>query len=119
MRLLYSRHQSLCGDGFCTRRKVPELPANNERSGYAPMFEEFIAHGNDMIRRLERLVDLSYQQLTARPAHEQVAPKEGEAWMKTVRGRIVTGFGQDTVARYDLINELWSDEIRRQAGREI
>jgi|SRR5215813_8444782 len=83
------------------------------------MFEELIAQGKDMIRRLERLVGLTYGQLKARPAHEQVANKEAEAWQKSVEERIRSAFGPDTLARYKMIWQLFADELERNEGDEI
>lgn len=83
------------------------------------MFEELIAHGNDMIRRLEKFVGLSYEELEIRPAHQQVAVLEAQAWRKAIEERIRSTFGQDTLTRYNIIGELYSDELKRGKGDEI
>jgi hypothetical protein len=76
------------------------------------MFEEQIAHGKDMIGRLEPEIGLSYNQREERPAFQREATKEFRAWSDEVGKRIRNNFGPDTIARYDLIGDLFRDEER-------
>jgi hypothetical protein len=75
------------------------------------MFEEQIAHGNDMIRRLEPEISLSYWERDQRPAYQRLPMKEWNTWIDAVGQRIRVNFGPDTIARYDLIWQLFKDEV--------
>src|SRR6202020_3071393 len=74
------------------------------------MFEEQIAHGKDMISRLEPEIGLSYQQRDGRPAYQRVPMTEWSAWIDAVGKGVRSSFGPETVARYDLIWKLFSEE---------
>jgi hypothetical protein len=82
------------------------------------MFEEHIAHGNDMIRRLEKERGLSEKGIDALPAHQRVPIAEAEAWHASVNRRIRESFGPDTLARFELISKLHSNEIKDRIGDE-
>jgi hypothetical protein len=82
------------------------------------MFEELIAQGNDMIRRQEKQVGLSYTGLKAIPEHELVSGIEYMAWRKTIEERINSSFGADALARYQIIWEIHKHDVEKQTGDE-
>jgi TIR domain len=76
------------------------------------MFEEQIAQGHDMIRRLEAESRLTQSERDALPSHRRVPRKEAEAWRKTIEEKMRSSFGPDTFARYQVAWDLCSEEIR-------
>ena len=83
------------------------------------MFKELIAQGEDMIRRLEAHVGLTHADRVALPAYRQVSTKEANAWDAAVEARIKGNFGADTIRRFDMVRELYREELDRDAGDEI
>ena len=86
----------------CVMREgiLEETKGSQIRKG-VPMFEELIAQGKDMIRRLEPHVDLTYEERKVLPVVQQVTIKEAVAWQNAVEERIRTTFGADALARYE------------------
>jgi hypothetical protein len=80
------------------------------------MFEEHIAHGNDMIRRLELEVGLSPSEVEMLPAHQRVPIAEAVAWQKAIEEKLRTNFGPEVFARYNIAWEIFRDEVKRREG---
>jgi hypothetical protein len=70
------------------------------------MFEELIAHGKDMILRLEGEEHLTPSQADQRPAHERVPIVEAQKWQERLEERIRSSFGPDTFERYENIWDM-------------
>jgi len=83
------------------------------------VFEEYIAQGNDMIRRLDVQVGLTDKQRAALPPLQQVATKEAVDWQEAVEERIGRNFGSDALARYNVSWQLYNDELSRHIGDEV
>jgi nucleoside phosphorylase len=83
------------------------------------VFEEYIAQGNDMIRRLDLHVGLTDERRVALPPLQQVAAKEASDWRQAVEERIRRNFGSDVLARYNVSWQLYSDEVDRHIGDEV
>jgi hypothetical protein len=82
------------------------------------MFEEQIAQGEHMIRRLEAELKLSPTERDALPSWRRVPVKETLAWQKTIEDKIRAAFGPDTLDRYNLVHDLYRDELDRHEGDE-
>jgi hypothetical protein len=80
------------------------------------MFEESISHGRGMISRLEAESLLSPAEAEELPPHERVPLKEAVAWEMTIEERLRADFGPETLARYETIKEIFTDEISRDVG---
>jgi hypothetical protein len=65
------------------------------------MFEDHIAHGYDMIRRIEAERKLASPEREALPAYRRVPLIELDAWQKSVETKLSSTFGSDTLARYN------------------
>jgi nucleoside phosphorylase len=83
------------------------------------VFDEYIAQGNDMIRRLDVHVRLTDEQRVALPPLQQVAVKEATDWREAVEERIRLNFGPDALARYNVAWQLYNDELGRHIGDEV
>jgi hypothetical protein len=82
------------------------------------MFEEFIAQGNDMIRRQQAQVGLSAYSAENIPDDQRVTIIEANAWRVAVEERIQNAFGPDAYARYKVFWEILSDDIEKKKGDE-
>lgn len=82
------------------------------------MFEEFIAQGNDMIRRQQAQVGLSAYSTKNIPDNELVSIIEANAWRVAVEERIQNNFGPDAYARYKVFWDLLRDDIQKERGDE-
>jgi len=78
------------------------------------MFEEFIAQGNDMIRRQQLQVGLSSGQLKSIPESELVSLIEASAWRGEIEQRIRNTFGPDAYARYCISWQVFRDEVEKK-----
>ena len=82
------------------------------------MFEEFIAQGNDMIRRQQLQVGLSSDQLKSIPESELVSLIEATAWRREIEERIRNRFGSDAYTRYCIFWEVFRDDVEKEKGDE-
>jgi len=82
------------------------------------MFEEFIAQGNDMIRRQQPQVGLSLDELRRIPESELVSLIEATAWQRGIEERIRNSFGEDAYARYRIFWDVFKDDIAKGRGDE-
>ena len=82
------------------------------------MFEEYIAQGNDMIRRMQAEIGLSEAEVEALPKDRRVPTREDVAWRKAVEERIKSTFGSDALARYNLAWEHYREELDDGEGDE-
>ena len=82
------------------------------------MFEEFIAQGNDMIRRQQLQVGLSSGQVKSIPESELVILIEASAWRAEIEQRIRNTFGPDAYARYCIFWQVFRDEVEKEKGDE-
>jgi hypothetical protein len=82
------------------------------------MFEEFIAQGNDMIRRQQVQVGHSAQWEENLPDDERVTIIEANAWRLAIEERIQNNFGPDTYARYKGFWDLLRDDRQKEKGDE-
>jgi len=82
------------------------------------MFEEFIAQGNDMIRRQQLQVGLSSHQVKSIPESELVSFIEATAWRREIEERIRNTFGSDAYARYCIFWEVFRDDVEKERGDE-
>ena len=82
------------------------------------MFEEDIAHANDMIRRLEMEVGLSRAEVEGLPGHLRVPTREAAAWRQVIEEKIRTGFAPEALARYRVAWDLYKEELERGEGNE-
>jgi len=82
------------------------------------MFEQQIAQGHDMIRRLEAESRLTEPQRNALPSSERVPLREAAAWQETIEQQIRLAFGADTFARYRVAWDRYKEELDRNAGDE-
>lgn len=82
------------------------------------MFEEYIAHGRDLVRRIQAEAKLSEAEVDKLPAWERVLNVESSEWYAAVEERIRSSFGPDAVARYRLFWRLWEEEIKHGLGTE-
>jgi hypothetical protein len=82
------------------------------------MFEEEIAQGRDMIRRLEAESRLAQAERDALPQHQRVPTREALDWKKRIEQRIEKSFGADTLTRYQVAWDLYTDELERERGDE-
>jgi len=82
------------------------------------VFEELIAQGEDMIRRLEAEMKLGEAEREALPPYRRVPVKEALAWRKAIEDKLQAAYGPDTLDRYNLISMLYRDELERDEGDE-
>jgi hypothetical protein len=82
------------------------------------MFEEYIAQGRDMVRRLEAEMGLSETEVNQLPGSERVRMMEFDTWDKAARERVEANCGSDALARYRLASELQTEEIQQREGTE-
>jgi hypothetical protein len=75
------------------------------------IFEETIAQGRSMLRRLEAEQKLPTAQRDDLPGYERVPMREYSAWHATVQEKLRRSFSADTYARYDLIMELFKEDL--------
>jgi hypothetical protein len=80
------------------------------------MFEEFIAQGNDMIRRLQKEVGLPSHWAESIPESERVTLIEANAWQQGIEERIKNSFGPDAYARYSIFWEVYKDDVKKGKG---
>ncbi|MBR1214658.1 hypothetical protein [Bradyrhizobium sp. JYMT SZCCT0180] len=78
------------------------------------MFEEQIAWGRDMIRRLEAESRLTQSERDALPSHRRVPRKEDDTWRETIEQKIQSSFGPDTFARYQVAWDLHGEELCKE-----
>ena len=104
------------GSGRAAEEPVEE---NSTEKRYRDLFADLIAHGHSMISRLQRMVGLSYPQLLAIPAEEQVASLEYQEWKTEITQRVHDVFNGKADARLELQDKLWEDELRRHEGDEV
>ena len=81
-------------------------------------FEEEIAQGQDMIRRLEAESRLSLVERDALPPHRRVPRTEALAWQDRVEAKLQSAFGPDTFARYRIAWDLYKEELDDDIGNE-
>lgn len=82
------------------------------------MFEELIAQGRDMIRRLEGEWRLPQGDRELLPAYQRVPVREAVAWQEAVEEKLRASFGPDTLRRYEGVGAMYSDELNRGQGDE-
>jgi hypothetical protein len=82
------------------------------------MFEEFIAQGNDMIRRQKRQVGMPSHWVEEIPESERVSLIEATAWRREIEERIRNRFGVDAYARYNIFWDIFKDDIEKGKGDE-
>jgi hypothetical protein len=92
--------------------RVPDPTA-----GVGKMFEELIAHGKDIILRLEGEEHLTPSQADQRPAHERVPIVEAQKWQERLEERIRSSFGLDTFERYESIWDMHRAERDQSTSR--
>jgi hypothetical protein len=80
------------------------------------LFEEFIAQGNDMIRRQEKQIGMTAYSEAEIPAHERVTLIEAKAWREALELRIQTNFSPDAYARYRIFWDIYASEIEKKEG---
>jgi hypothetical protein len=80
------------------------------------MFEEDIAHAQDMIRRLDAEGRLADADKEALPPYRRVPRQEATAWRQALEAKLRSAFGPDTFARYHNAWELYTDELKRDEG---
>jgi hypothetical protein len=82
------------------------------------MFEEQIAHGRNMIRRLESESRLSQTDRDSLPPHLRVPTREAKLWQEIIERKIQSEFRRDAFERYRIVWEVYSDELNRGQGDE-
>ena len=82
-------------------------------------FADLIAQGHSMIRRLQRLVGLAYQERVAIPGEEQVPWREVLEWKNTATQRVHDAFDGRADARLELAYELHREAVHREEGDEV
>jgi hypothetical protein len=82
------------------------------------LFEEFIAQGNDMIRRQEKQIGLPSRWVEDIPESERVSMIEATAWRREIEERIQSTFGPDAYARYGIFWDILKDDIEKGRGDE-
>jgi hypothetical protein len=82
------------------------------------LFEEFIAQGNDMIRRQQKQVGLPSRWVEDIPESERVSFIEATAWRREIEERIRNTFGPDAYARYSIFWDIFKDDIEKEKGDE-
>jgi hypothetical protein len=80
------------------------------------VFEEFIAQGNDMIRRQERQIGMTAYSEAQIPVHERVTLIEANAWREGLEERIRANFSPDAYARYCIFWDIYENEIDKNEG---
>jgi hypothetical protein len=75
------------------------------------MFEEQIAQGRDIIRRLDAESRLSQSERNALPSYRRVPTKEANTWRETIELKLRLSFGPDTYARYQGAWDLFQDDV--------
>jgi hypothetical protein len=80
------------------------------------MFQHLIAHGRDMIRRLEAESRLAPLDREALPPHRRVPKMEATEWEKAIIQKLQAEFDDGVYDRYQVIRDLFSDEVRRGEG---
>jgi hypothetical protein len=82
------------------------------------MFEEFIAQGNDMIRRQQKQIGLPGHWAEEIPEAERVTLIEAMSWRNAIEERIRNSFVPDAFARYQIFWDIFRDEIQKEKGDE-
>ncbi|HEY7769365.1 toll/interleukin-1 receptor domain-containing protein [Longimicrobium sp.] len=82
------------------------------------MFEEQIAQGRDMVRRLEAESRLPSGDREALPSWKRVPMKEAQEWHRVIEAKLKAHYGPETFDRYQLARNLFSEALDRGEGDE-
>jgi hypothetical protein len=80
------------------------------------MFEEQIAEGRDMLRRLEAESRLTDREKEALPAWQRVPIKEAQEWHRIIEEKLKANYGPETFGRYQLAQDLFREASRKGEG---